>query len=159
MSIRGLPVESSRIYESARATCAPGLVVLLLFTSNVTTAVVTCDLRSIVSIEFLNVWSQMCLRKCMDLVKEGMSVLFFPEGTRATDGTLAAFKVWIMPSTLRNDKLLYNYMCFTEAPRMSSCTFYFALHGNLGDKQDYSWFHNGRLIEMPVYHRHSRGIS
>ena len=29
----------------------------------------------------------------MKLVKEGVSVLFFPEGTRTTDGAMAAFKV------------------------------------------------------------------
>jgi 1-acyl-sn-glycerol-3-phosphate acyltransferase len=29
----------------------------------------------------------------MRLVKEGVSVLFFPEGTRTSDGAMAAFKV------------------------------------------------------------------
>lgn len=29
----------------------------------------------------------------MDLVQRGVSVIFFPEGTRTSDGTMAAFKV------------------------------------------------------------------
>ncbi|KAK9275200.1 hypothetical protein L1049_022461 [Liquidambar formosana] len=33
-----------------------------------------------------------CLKRCMDLVKKGASVLFFPEGTRSRDGKLGAFK-------------------------------------------------------------------
>ncbi|XP_002961230.2 1-acyl-sn-glycerol-3-phosphate acyltransferase CHLREDRAFT_174358 [Selaginella moellendorffii] len=33
-----------------------------------------------------------CLRRCIELLKRGVSVFFFPEGTRSTDGTLAAFK-------------------------------------------------------------------
>ncbi|KAK2646817.1 hypothetical protein Ddye_022012 [Dipteronia dyeriana] len=33
-----------------------------------------------------------CLKKCMDLIKNGASVFFFPEGTRSKDGTLGAFK-------------------------------------------------------------------
>lgn len=35
----------------------------------------------------------------MKLVKEGVSVLFFPEGTRTTDGAMAAFKVCHAGST------------------------------------------------------------
>ncbi|CAI9098821.1 OLC1v1035538C4 [Oldenlandia corymbosa var. corymbosa] len=34
-----------------------------------------------------------CLRRCMDLVKKGASVFFFPEGTRSRNGTLGTFKV------------------------------------------------------------------
>ncbi|XP_057967253.1 1-acyl-sn-glycerol-3-phosphate acyltransferase BAT2, chloroplastic [Malania oleifera] len=33
-----------------------------------------------------------CLKRCIDLVKKGASVFFFPEGTRSKDGKLAAFK-------------------------------------------------------------------
>ncbi len=43
----------------------------------------------------VKLWSvfQECLKTCMRLVKEGVSVLFFPEGTRTTDGALGSFKV------------------------------------------------------------------
>ncbi|KAL5996953.1 1-acyl-sn-glycerol-3-phosphate acyltransferase lpat1, chloroplastic [Asimina triloba] len=33
-----------------------------------------------------------CLKRCMDLVRNGASVFFFPEGTRSRDGKLGAFK-------------------------------------------------------------------
>ncbi|XP_024922981.3 1-acyl-sn-glycerol-3-phosphate acyltransferase BAT2, chloroplastic isoform X2 [Ziziphus jujuba] len=33
-----------------------------------------------------------CLKRCMDLLKKGASVFFFPEGTRSKDGKLGAFK-------------------------------------------------------------------
>ncbi|KAH7847197.1 hypothetical protein Vadar_023138 [Vaccinium darrowii] len=33
-----------------------------------------------------------CLKRCMDLVKKGTSVFFFPEGTRSKDGKLGTFK-------------------------------------------------------------------
>ncbi|CAL9154114.1 unnamed protein product [Musa hybrid cultivar] len=33
-----------------------------------------------------------CLKRCMELVKKGASVFFFPEGTRSKDGKLGAFK-------------------------------------------------------------------
>ncbi|XP_059635669.1 1-acyl-sn-glycerol-3-phosphate acyltransferase BAT2, chloroplastic [Cornus florida] len=33
-----------------------------------------------------------CLKRCMDLVKKGASVFFFPEGTRSKDGKLGTFK-------------------------------------------------------------------
>ncbi|KAL2621848.1 hypothetical protein R1flu_002053 [Riccia fluitans] len=33
-----------------------------------------------------------CLKKCLELVRNGVPVLFFPEGTRSSDGTMAAFK-------------------------------------------------------------------
>ncbi|KAL1289856.1 1-acyl-sn-glycerol-3-phosphate acyltransferase 1, chloroplastic isoform X2 [Arachis ipaensis] len=37
--------------------------------------------------------SQMdCLKRCMDLIRKGASVFFFPEGTRSKDGKLGAFK-------------------------------------------------------------------
>jgi len=37
--------------------------------------------------------SQMeCLQRCRELLQNGGSVLFFPEGTRSPDGTMAAFK-------------------------------------------------------------------
>uniref|UniRef100_M4E5K8 Phospholipid/glycerol acyltransferase domain-containing protein n=1 Tax=Brassica campestris TaxID=3711 RepID=M4E5K8_BRACM len=34
-----------------------------------------------------------CLKRCMELVKKGASVFFFPEGTRSKDGRLGPFKV------------------------------------------------------------------
>ncbi|XP_007011912.2 PREDICTED: 1-acyl-sn-glycerol-3-phosphate acyltransferase 1, chloroplastic [Theobroma cacao] len=33
-----------------------------------------------------------CLKRCMDLIRNGASVFFFPEGTRSKDGKLGAFK-------------------------------------------------------------------
>ncbi|XP_022731088.1 1-acyl-sn-glycerol-3-phosphate acyltransferase 1, chloroplastic-like [Durio zibethinus] len=33
-----------------------------------------------------------CLKRCMDLIRNGGSVLFFPEGTRSKDGKLSDFK-------------------------------------------------------------------
>eukprot|EP01018_Ginkgo_biloba_P012089 Gb_21284 [translate_table: standard] len=37
--------------------------------------------------------SQMeCLRRCLNVLKQGASVLFFPEGTRTKDGKMATFK-------------------------------------------------------------------
>ncbi|XP_028760862.1 1-acyl-sn-glycerol-3-phosphate acyltransferase 1, chloroplastic isoform X1 [Neltuma alba] len=33
-----------------------------------------------------------CLKRCMDLIKKGASVFFFPEGTRSKDGKLGSFK-------------------------------------------------------------------
>ncbi|XVF35566.1 hypothetical protein REPUB_Repub18cG0156900 [Reevesia pubescens] len=33
-----------------------------------------------------------CLKRCMDLIKNGASVLFFTEGTRSKDGKLGDFK-------------------------------------------------------------------
>ncbi|XP_047308226.1 1-acyl-sn-glycerol-3-phosphate acyltransferase LPAT1, chloroplastic [Impatiens glandulifera] len=33
-----------------------------------------------------------CFKRCMDLVKKGASVIFFPEGTRSKDGKLGDFK-------------------------------------------------------------------
>ncbi|KAJ0968906.1 hypothetical protein J5N97_021783 [Dioscorea zingiberensis] len=33
-----------------------------------------------------------CLKRCVELVKKGASVFFFPEGTRSKDGKLGAFK-------------------------------------------------------------------
>ncbi|XP_054806208.1 1-acyl-sn-glycerol-3-phosphate acyltransferase BAT2, chloroplastic-like [Prosopis cineraria] len=33
-----------------------------------------------------------CLKRCMDLIKKGASVFFFPEGTRSKDGKLGPFK-------------------------------------------------------------------
>lgn len=34
-----------------------------------------------------------CLKRCMELIRKGASVFFFPEGTRSKDGKLGAFKV------------------------------------------------------------------
>ncbi|XP_043702946.1 1-acyl-sn-glycerol-3-phosphate acyltransferase BAT2, chloroplastic-like [Telopea speciosissima] len=33
-----------------------------------------------------------CLKRCIDLVKQGASVFFFPEGTRSKDGKMGVFK-------------------------------------------------------------------
>ncbi|XP_022971864.1 1-acyl-sn-glycerol-3-phosphate acyltransferase 1, chloroplastic-like [Cucurbita maxima] len=33
-----------------------------------------------------------CLKRCMELIRKGASVFFFPEGTRTKDGKLGAFK-------------------------------------------------------------------
>ncbi|XP_042489782.1 1-acyl-sn-glycerol-3-phosphate acyltransferase BAT2, chloroplastic-like [Macadamia integrifolia] len=33
-----------------------------------------------------------CLKRCIDLVKKGVSVFFFPEGTRSKDGKMGVFK-------------------------------------------------------------------
>ena len=33
-----------------------------------------------------------CLKTCVDLLRTGSSLIFFPEGTRSTNGKLAAFK-------------------------------------------------------------------
>ncbi|KAK7304817.1 hypothetical protein VNO77_42706 [Canavalia gladiata] len=33
-----------------------------------------------------------CLKRCMDLIKKGASVFFFPEGTRSKDGKVGTFK-------------------------------------------------------------------
>ncbi|XP_038882495.1 1-acyl-sn-glycerol-3-phosphate acyltransferase BAT2, chloroplastic-like [Benincasa hispida] len=33
-----------------------------------------------------------CLKRCMELIRKGASVFFFPEGTRSKDGKLGAFK-------------------------------------------------------------------
>ncbi|KAJ0089787.1 hypothetical protein Patl1_14590 [Pistacia atlantica] len=42
-----------------------------------------------------------CLKRCMDLIKKGASVFFFPEGTRSKDGKLGAFKVRSCCSIIR----------------------------------------------------------
>ncbi|KAG4920909.1 hypothetical protein JHK84_049758 [Glycine max] len=34
-----------------------------------------------------------CLKRCMDLIKKGASIFFFPEGTRSKDGRLGTFKL------------------------------------------------------------------
>lgn len=34
-----------------------------------------------------------CLKRCMELIRKGASVFFFPEGTRSKDGKLGTFKV------------------------------------------------------------------
>lgn len=69
-----------------------------------------------------------CLKTCMKLVKEGVSVLFFPEGTRTTDGAMAAFKkgafsvaakggVPVVPITLiGSGKLMPNGLEYTLRP-------------------------------------------
>lgn len=46
---------------------------------------------------FYEVLLQECLKKCIELVKAGVPVLFFPEGTRTSDGKMAAFKVHTIP--------------------------------------------------------------
>ena len=42
---------------------------------------------------------QECLKRCMDLIRGGASVFFFPEGTRSKDGKLGAFQVRYMRIT------------------------------------------------------------
>ncbi|CAI8587223.1 unnamed protein product [Vicia faba] len=51
-------------------------------------------LLGVIPLKRMDSRSQMeCLKKCMDLIKKGASVFFFPEGTRSKDGKLGAFKV------------------------------------------------------------------
>ncbi|KAL5100961.1 hypothetical protein RYX36_005288 [Vicia faba] len=50
-------------------------------------------LLGVIPLKRMDSRSQMeCLKKCMDLIKKGASVFFFPEGTRSKDGKLGAFK-------------------------------------------------------------------
>ena len=53
-----------------------------------------------------------CLKECGRLLGLGCSVLFFPEGTRTTDGKMAAFKkVWpcLSSTALAGVSLLLHY--------------------------------------------------
>lgn len=52
-----------------------------------------CAIDVVSLMVYRDLFSQECLKTCMRLVKGGVSVLFFPEGTRTTDGAMAAFKV------------------------------------------------------------------
>ena len=53
--------------------------------------------------------SQMaCLNSCRQLLKQGASVLFFPEGTRATDMVLKDFKkvlLYLLPECISCSRL------------------------------------------------------
>ncbi|WOL06149.1 1-acyl-sn-glycerol-3-phosphate acyltransferase 1, chloroplastic-like [Canna indica] len=50
-------------------------------------------LMGVIPIRRMDRMSQLdCLKRCMDFVKKGASVFFFPEGTRSKDGKLGAFK-------------------------------------------------------------------
>ncbi|XP_078446941.1 phospholipid/glycerol acyltransferase family protein isoform X2 [Wolffia australiana] len=50
-------------------------------------------LLGIIPIRRMDTRSQMdCLKRCIELVKKGTSVYFFPEGTRSKDGKLGTFK-------------------------------------------------------------------
>ncbi|KAI5441184.1 branched-chain-amino-acid transaminase bat2 [Lathyrus oleraceus] len=50
-------------------------------------------LLGVIPLKRMDSRSQMeCFKKCMDLIKKGASVFFFPEGTRTKDGKLGAFK-------------------------------------------------------------------
>ncbi|XP_010525778.1 PREDICTED: 1-acyl-sn-glycerol-3-phosphate acyltransferase 1, chloroplastic [Tarenaya hassleriana] len=47
----------------------------------------------VIPLKRMDTRSQMdCLKRCIDLVKKGASVFFFPEGTRSKDGKLGPFK-------------------------------------------------------------------
>ncbi|MQM12241.1 hypothetical protein Taro_045152 [Colocasia esculenta] len=50
-------------------------------------------LMGIIPLRRVDARSQLdCLKRCIELVKKGTSVYFFPEGTRSKDGKLCAFK-------------------------------------------------------------------
>lgn len=50
-------------------------------------------LMGVIPLKRMDSRSQMeCLKRCMDLIRGGASVFFFPEGTRSKDGMLGAFK-------------------------------------------------------------------
>lgn len=50
-------------------------------------------LLGVIPLKRMDSRSQMdCLKRCIDLIKKGASVFFFPEGTRTKDGKLGAFK-------------------------------------------------------------------
>jgi 1-acyl-sn-glycerol-3-phosphate acyltransferase len=50
-------------------------------------------LLGVIPLKRMDSRSQMdCLKRCMDLIKKGASVFFFPEGTRTKDGNLGVFK-------------------------------------------------------------------
>uniref|UniRef100_A0A803LME8 1-acyl-sn-glycerol-3-phosphate acyltransferase n=1 Tax=Chenopodium quinoa TaxID=63459 RepID=A0A803LME8_CHEQI len=50
-------------------------------------------LMGVIPLKRMDSRSQMeCLKRCMDLIRGGASVFFFPEGTRSKDGKLGAFK-------------------------------------------------------------------
>uniref|UniRef100_A0A7C9F0B2 1-acyl-sn-glycerol-3-phosphate acyltransferase n=1 Tax=Opuntia streptacantha TaxID=393608 RepID=A0A7C9F0B2_OPUST len=50
-------------------------------------------LMGVIPLKRMDSRSQMeCLKRCMDLIRGGASVFFFPEGTRSRDGKLGAFK-------------------------------------------------------------------
>ncbi|XP_012575453.1 1-acyl-sn-glycerol-3-phosphate acyltransferase BAT2, chloroplastic isoform X2 [Cicer arietinum] len=50
-------------------------------------------LLGVIPLKRMDSRSQMdCLKQCIDLIKKGASVFFFPEGTRSKDGKLGAFK-------------------------------------------------------------------
>lgn len=50
-------------------------------------------LMGVIPLKRMDSRSQMdCLKRCMDLIRGGASVFFFPEGTRSKDGRLGAFK-------------------------------------------------------------------
>ncbi|KAM1731755.1 hypothetical protein ACFX11_017600 [Malus domestica] len=50
-------------------------------------------LMGVIPLKRMDRKSQMeCLKSCIDLIKKGASVFFFPEGTRSKDGKLGAFK-------------------------------------------------------------------
>ncbi|KAF3322276.1 1-acyl-sn-glycerol-3-phosphate acyltransferase 1 [Carex littledalei] len=50
-------------------------------------------LMGVISLRRMDHRSQLdCLKRCIDLVRKGASVFFFPEGTRSKDGKLGAFK-------------------------------------------------------------------
>ncbi|EOA16893.1 hypothetical protein CARUB_v10005118mg [Capsella rubella] len=52
------------------------------------------SMMGVVPLKRMDTRSQLdCLKRCMELLKKGASVFFFPEGTRSKDGRLGPFKV------------------------------------------------------------------
>ncbi|GAB2223363.1 hypothetical protein Droror1_Dr00017504 [Drosera rotundifolia] len=50
-------------------------------------------LLGVIPLKRMDTRSQLeCLKRCMDLINRGVSVFFFPEGTRSKDGRLGTFK-------------------------------------------------------------------
>ncbi|GAB4850636.1 1-acyl-sn-glycerol-3-phosphate acyltransferase lpat1, chloroplastic [Ancistrocladus abbreviatus] len=51
------------------------------------------SLMGVIPLKRMDSQSQLeCLKRCMDLIRHGASVFFFPEGTRSKDGRLGGFK-------------------------------------------------------------------
>lgn len=91
--------------------------------------------------------SQMeCLRHCQKLIKQGVPVFFFPEGTRSRDGKMAKFKrgaftiaakaqVPVVPiSLIGTGKLMPNGMEGTLRPGAVKVIIHPPLHGNDPDE-------------------------
>jgi 1-acyl-sn-glycerol-3-phosphate acyltransferase len=61
---------------------------------------------------------QECLKQCMNLVREGASVFFFPEGTRSRDGKMGHFKVFFLFKLsllyIHDAAFFYSQGCFSS---------------------------------------------